>query len=73
MSPQADSKFCLDHDGRSWERSYCFGVDEAVSEVIEFFYPGGFAHDYEFTARSSGIVHLGRFVRVVPHLFLSPL
>ncbi|KAF7297141.1 hypothetical protein MIND_00947000 [Mycena indigotica] len=27
--------------------------------VMEFFYPGGFAHDYEFTARSLGITHYG--------------
>ncbi|KAJ7081367.1 hypothetical protein B0H15DRAFT_786545 [Mycena belliarum] len=27
--------------------------------VIEFFFPGGFAHDYEFTARSLGIAHYG--------------
>ncbi|KAJ7505581.1 hypothetical protein B0H11DRAFT_2154339 [Mycena galericulata] len=27
--------------------------------VMEFFYPGGFAHDYEYTARSLGITHYG--------------
>lgn len=27
--------------------------------VIEFFYPGGFAYDYEFTARALGIKHFG--------------
>ncbi|KAK7021199.1 hypothetical protein R3P38DRAFT_2965519 [Favolaschia claudopus] len=27
--------------------------------VMEFFYPGGFAHDYEYTARALGIVHYG--------------
>ncbi|KAF7320878.1 hypothetical protein HMN09_00174400 [Mycena chlorophos] len=27
--------------------------------VMEFFFPGGFAHDYEFTARSLGITHYG--------------
>jgi len=27
--------------------------------VIEFFYPNGFAHDYEYTARSLGIAHYG--------------
>ncbi|KAJ7058167.1 hypothetical protein C8F01DRAFT_1027665 [Mycena amicta] len=27
--------------------------------VIEFFYPGGFAHNYEFTARALGIAHWG--------------
>ncbi|KAJ7465287.1 hypothetical protein FB451DRAFT_433685 [Mycena latifolia] len=27
--------------------------------VMEFFYPGGFAHDYEYTARSLGIAHYG--------------
>ncbi|CAK5284375.1 unnamed protein product [Mycena citricolor] len=27
--------------------------------VMEFFYPGGFAHDYEFTARALGIKHYG--------------
>ncbi|TFK20596.1 hypothetical protein FA15DRAFT_707948 [Coprinopsis marcescibilis] len=29
------------------------------STVMEFFYPEGFAHDYEFTARSLGMVHYG--------------
>lgn len=29
------------------------------STVIEFFYPGGFAEDYEFTARALGIKHYG--------------
>ncbi|WRT64161.1 uncharacterized protein IL334_001090 [Kwoniella shivajii] len=29
------------------------------STVIEFFYPGGFAEDYEFTARALGIRHYG--------------
>ncbi|KAJ7242842.1 hypothetical protein B0H12DRAFT_1131555 [Mycena haematopus] len=27
--------------------------------VMEFFYPGGFAHDYEYTARALGISHYG--------------
>ena len=27
------------------------------STVMEFFFPGGFAHDYEYTARSLGMVH----------------
>jgi hypothetical protein len=27
--------------------------------VIEFFFPGGFAEDYEFTARTLGIKHYG--------------
>lgn len=29
------------------------------STVIEFFYPDGFARDYEYTARSLGMVHYG--------------
>ncbi|KAJ7164692.1 hypothetical protein C8R43DRAFT_946492 [Mycena crocata] len=29
------------------------------STVMEFFYPGGFAHDYEYTARALGIKHYG--------------
>ncbi|WWC66282.1 uncharacterized protein I206_100183 [Kwoniella pini CBS 10737] len=29
------------------------------STVIEFFYPGGFAEDYEFTSRALGIRHYG--------------
>jgi len=29
------------------------------STVIEFFYPGGFAHDYEWTSRALGIKHVG--------------
>lgn len=28
-----------------------------VSTVIEIFYPGGFAHDYEWTARARGMRH----------------
>jgi hypothetical protein len=27
--------------------------------VMEFFYPGGFAHDYEWTTRALGMVHYG--------------
>ncbi|KAH7921272.1 hypothetical protein BV22DRAFT_1096764 [Leucogyrophana mollusca] len=27
--------------------------------VIEFFFPGGFAHDYEYTTRALGMVHFG--------------
>lgn len=30
-----------------------------VSTVIEFFYPEGFAHDYEWTSRALGMVHYG--------------
>ncbi|KAK0449277.1 hypothetical protein EV421DRAFT_2032523 [Armillaria borealis] len=29
------------------------------STVIEFFFPGGFAHDYEYTTRALGMVHYG--------------
>lgn len=29
------------------------------STVIEFFYPEGFAHDYEYTTRALGMVHYG--------------
>jgi hypothetical protein len=29
------------------------------STVMEFFYPGGFAHDYEYTSRALGLVHYG--------------
>ena len=28
-----------------------------MSTVIEMFYPGGFAHDYEWTARAMGHKH----------------
>ncbi|KAJ7043848.1 hypothetical protein C8F04DRAFT_1070648 [Mycena alexandri] len=31
----------------------------ARSTVIEFFYPGGFAHDYEYTTRALGMTHYG--------------
>lgn len=27
--------------------------------VMEFFYPGGFAHDYEWTTRALGMRHYG--------------
>ena len=30
-----------------------------VSAVIEIFYPGGFARDYQWTAESLGIKHFG--------------
>jgi hypothetical protein len=29
------------------------------STVMEFFAPGGFAHDYEWTARALGMAHYG--------------
>ena len=29
------------------------------STVMEFFYPGGFAHDYEYTTRALGMMHYG--------------
>ena len=29
------------------------------STVMEFFYPDGFAHDYEWTTRALGMVHYG--------------
>ena len=29
------------------------------STVMEFFFPGGFAHDYEYTSRALGMVHYG--------------
>ncbi|TFY62377.1 hypothetical protein EVG20_g6724 [Dentipellis fragilis] len=29
------------------------------STVMEFFFPGGFAHDYEYTTRALGMVHFG--------------
>ena len=31
----------------------------ARSTVIEFFFPDGFAHDYEYTTRALGMVHYG--------------
>ncbi|KAK7021197.1 hypothetical protein R3P38DRAFT_3318138 [Favolaschia claudopus] len=31
----------------------------ARSTVMEFFYPGGFAHDYEYTTRALGMTHYG--------------
>ncbi|KAJ7600474.1 hypothetical protein C8J56DRAFT_813276 [Mycena floridula] len=31
----------------------------ARTTVMEFFFPGGFAHDYEYTARAMGITHYG--------------
>jgi hypothetical protein len=31
----------------------------ARSTVMEFFYPEGFAHDYEWTTRALGMVHYG--------------
>jgi len=29
------------------------------STVMEFFFPQGFAHDYEYTTRALGMVHYG--------------
>jgi hypothetical protein len=41
------------------------------STVLEFFYPGGFAHDYEYTTRALGMVHYGfwgaRYVLSIRH------
>jgi len=41
------------------------------STVMEFFYPGGFAHDYEYTTRALGMVHYGfwgaRYVLSIRH------
>lgn len=37
--------------------------------VIEFFFPGGFAHDYEFTSRALGISHYGFWG---DHYFTAP-
>lgn len=39
------------------------------STVFEFFYPEGFAHDYEYTARAMGIEHYGFWG---DHYFTSP-
>lgn len=39
------------------------------STVIEFFYPGGFAEDYEFTSRALGMKHYGIWN---DHAFTSP-
>lgn len=39
------------------------------STVIEFFFPGGFAHDYEFTSRAMGMTHYGFWNS---HYFTSP-
>jgi hypothetical protein len=46
------------------------------STVLEFFYPGGFAHDYEYTTRALGMVHYGfwgdRYVSSIRHsIFVS--
>lgn len=49
--------------------------------VMEFFYPGGFSHDYEWTTRALGMRHYGFwgqesvFDRVVlfDHTLMSPL
>jgi hypothetical protein len=30
-----------------------------ISTVIEIFYPGGFAHDYQWTATALGMKHFG--------------
>jgi hypothetical protein len=39
------------------------------STVIEFFFPGGFAEDYEFTCRALGIKHYGVWN---DHVFTAP-
>ena len=46
------------------------------STVLEFFYPGGFARDYEYTTRALGMVHYGfwgdRYVSSIRHsVFVS--
>lgn len=50
------------------------------STVMEFFYPQGFAHDYEFTTRALGMTHYGFWgnqyvlrttINIIPfHIFL---
>jgi len=40
------------------------------STVIEFFYPQGFAHDYEYTTRALSMVHYGFWNSEYAH-FLS--
>ena len=46
------------------------------STVMEFFFPGGFAHDYEYTTRALGMVHYGfwndKCVPLLLRLLLSP-
>ena len=52
------------------------------STVMEFFYPEGFAHDYEYTTRGLGMIHYGfwgsryvlspfHFPRPLHHLFTT--
>jgi hypothetical protein len=44
------------------------------STVIEFFYPQGFAHDYEYTTRALGMTHYGFWNNEwVAILFKEPL
>jgi hypothetical protein len=46
---------------------------------MEFFFPGGFAHDYEYTTRALGMVHYGFwgdkcvFDSTSPHPLTSPI
>jgi hypothetical protein len=44
----------------------------ARATVIEFFYPGGFAFDYEYTTRALGMTHYGfwgaEYVQVTVHI-----
>lgn len=42
------------------------------STVMEFFYPQGFAHDYEYTARALGMMHYGFWNNECATSLLSP-
>jgi len=49
-----------DHDGGVWQWSWLLWMKPLPrSTVMEFFYPGGFAHDYEYTTRALGMVYYG--------------
>jgi len=47
------------------------------STVIEFFFPQGFAHDYEYTTRGLGMVHYGfwgsEYVLIASFIFYTLL
>lgn len=48
-----------------------------ASAVVEIFYPGGFAHDYEWTSRALGMDHYSvwndKYVRFCFSVFFSPV
>ena len=55
----ADQQIMMGVHGNGLTHLLWMNTQNPRSTVIEFFYPGGFAEDYEFTSRALGIRHYG--------------